>query len=49
MDPLEIISKYYKPGSKSHNILGTHCSAVSEKALKIYQNHKEFKTNNKIF
>ena len=41
MDPLHIISKYYKPGSKDYNILMTHCRVVADKALKIAQNHKE--------
>ncbi len=41
MDPLEIISKYYKPGSKAYNIVVTHCRVVADKALKIAQNHKE--------
>ena len=45
MNPLEIISKYYIPGSKAYNILVTHCSAVSEKALKIARNHKELHAN----
>ncbi len=41
MDPLEIISKYYKPRSKAYKILVTHCNLVTEKALKIAQKHKE--------
>jgi uncharacterized protein len=41
MDPLEIISKYYKPRSKAYNILVTHGRVVAEKALKIAQHHKE--------
>jgi uncharacterized protein len=41
MDPLQIISKYYKPGSKAYNILVTHCRVVADKALKIAQSHKE--------
>jgi len=42
MEPLEIISKYYKPRSKAYKILVYHSSLVADKALKIAQNHKEF-------
>jgi uncharacterized protein len=45
MDPLEIISKYYKPGSKSYEILVTHCKVVTEKALKIVHRHKELQAD----
>jgi uncharacterized protein len=38
---LEIISKYYKPRSKAYKILVGHSTLVTEKALKIAQNHKE--------
>jgi uncharacterized protein len=48
MDPLEIISKYYKPGSKSFDILVTHCKVVAEKALKIADNHKELQADTKF-
>jgi uncharacterized protein len=41
MDPLQLVSKYYKPGSKAYNILVTHCRVVADKALKIAQQHKE--------
>ena len=41
MDPLEIISKYYKPRSKAYNILVTHGKVVAEKAIRIAQDHKE--------
>lgn len=41
MKPLEVIAKYYKPRSKAYMILVTHCNLVTEKALKIAQNHKE--------
>jgi len=41
MDPLEIISKYYKPRSKAYNILVTHGHVVAEKALKIARQHNE--------
>lgn len=41
MDPLQVISKYYKPRSKAYNILVTHCRVVAEKALKIAEKHKE--------
>ncbi len=48
MDPLEIISKYYKPGSKSYDILVTHCKAVTEKALRIADQHKELLADSKF-
>jgi len=48
MDPLEIISKYYEPGSKSYNILVSHCEAVREKALKIANKHNELKPDLKF-
>ena len=38
---MDIIAKYYKPRSKAYKILVTHCNVVTEKALKIAQNHKE--------
>ena len=41
MKPLEIIAKYYKPRSKAYMIIVSHSSLVTEKALKIAQNHKE--------
>jgi len=41
MNPLDIISKFYKPRSKAYKILVTHSTMVTEKALKIAQNHKE--------
>jgi uncharacterized protein len=41
MEPLEIIAKYYKPKSKAYKILINHSRMVTEKALKIAQNHKE--------
>jgi uncharacterized protein len=41
MKPMEIIAKYYKPRSKAYNILVSHSKMVTEKALKIAQDHKE--------
>ena len=41
MDTLEIIAKYYKPKSKAYQILVSHSSLVTEKALKIAKKHKE--------
>lgn len=41
MDTLEIITKYYKPRSKAYQILVSHSSLVTEKALKIAQKRKE--------
>ncbi len=33
MDPLELIEKYYKPGSLAHGLLVAHSEKVAEKAL----------------
>ncbi len=41
MDPLDLISKYYKPKSKAYLILVSHSQAVAEKAIKIASNHPE--------
>ena len=41
MEPLEIIAKYYKPRSRAYKILVVHSTLVTEKALKIAQNHTE--------
>jgi uncharacterized protein len=41
MKPLDIISKYYRPNSKAYKILVGHSNQVTEKALKIAQDHKE--------
>lgn len=41
MDPLSLIAKYYKPRSKAYKILVCHSNLVTEKAMKIGQNHKE--------
>jgi uncharacterized protein len=35
MEPLDIISKYYKPGSISYEFLVTHSEKVAEKALAV--------------
>ena len=48
MKPLEIIAKYYKPRSKAYMILVSHSNLVTEKALKIAQNHKELLPDRKF-
>ena len=48
MKPLEIIAKYYKPRSKAYQILVNHSTLVTEKALKIAQNHKELLPDRKF-
>jgi len=41
MDPIVLISKYYKPKSKAYQILYGHSRAVTDKALKIALKHAE--------
>lgn len=41
MDPIVLISKYYKPKSKAYQILYGHSRAVTDKALKIALKHTE--------
>ena len=41
MDPLQIISKYYEPGSKGWYILIEHSKAVRDFSLEIAQKHTE--------
>jgi uncharacterized protein len=41
MDPIVLISRYYKPKSRAYEILVGHCSAVTAKALKIAEKHPE--------
>jgi uncharacterized protein len=41
MDPIFLISKYYKPKSKAYQILISHSRAVADKALKIALKHPE--------
>ncbi|MCX6227742.1 MAG: HD domain-containing protein [Bacteroidia bacterium] len=43
MEPLDIILKYYKPESKSYDILVNHSRLVADKALKIASNHANLK------
>ncbi len=45
MNPLQIISKYYEPGSKGWYILTEHSKAVRDFALDIAQRHPELKTD----
>jgi uncharacterized protein len=39
MEPLDLILKYYKPESKSYQILVNHSRLVADKALNIAANH----------
>lgn len=41
MEPLSVIQKYYKEGTKLYNIYFTHVSQVTDKALSIARNHPE--------
>lgn len=41
MDPLDIIHKYYKPGTKLYNIYLSHAYDVTNKALWVVQKHPE--------
>ena len=41
MDPIILISKYYKPKSKAYQILVGHSQMVAEKSIRIAQNHPE--------
>lgn len=41
MQPLDIIHKYYKPGTKVYDIYISHVTDVTNKALKIAQKHPE--------
>jgi uncharacterized protein len=41
MDPIVLISKYYKPKSKAYQILFDHSRSVTDKALKIGLMHPE--------
>jgi uncharacterized protein len=41
MDPLTIIRKYYKEGTKLYDIYMSHVTHVTEKALSIARNHPE--------
>lgn len=45
MNPLDIIKKYYIEGSDLYNILIDHSRDVTNKALKIAQNHPELNIN----
>jgi len=48
MDTIELISKYYKPKSKSYQILMSHSQSVTEKALEIALNHSELNPDAKF-
>lgn len=41
MNPLDIIAKYYSPGSEAYRILITHSRSVADKALDIARKHPE--------
>lgn len=48
MQPLDIIHKYYKPGTKIYDIYISHVTDVTNKALKIAQKHPELAVNVKF-
>jgi uncharacterized protein len=41
MDPLELLTTFYKPESRAYQILYGHSRAVSDKAVRIAMNHPE--------
>lgn len=45
MNPLDIISKYYKADCEAKHILVTHSRSVADKALAIARNHPEMHLN----
>lgn len=45
---IQIIEKYYPPGSLRHDIYLPHCVAVTELALKIARKHPELKADEEI-
>lgn len=45
---IEIIEKYYPPGSIRHNIYIQHCRAVTDLALKIARKHPELQADGEI-
>lgn len=45
MNPIEIIEKYYSPGSRIYDVLLSHSKLVAEKAVKIVQNHPELQAD----
>ena len=48
MDPLTIINKYYKAGTKIYDIYLSHCTDVTNKALAIVQKHPELAVDTKF-
>lgn len=45
MNPIDIINKYYEPGSKARHILIEHSKAVRDFALDIVSKHPELNAN----
>ncbi len=45
MDPLQVIDKFYPPGSKTHTILVNHSLQVSKKSLEIARNLADLNLN----
>jgi len=45
---IEIIEKYYPPGSMGYNIYLPHCVAVTELALKISRSHPQFQADEEV-
>ncbi len=43
MDPFELISEYYRPGTRLYDILVRHSELVAQKALKIAENVADLK------
>ena len=48
VEPLVLISDYYRPHSKAYHILVGHCQAVTHLALKIAQKHTELNPDMKF-
>ena len=48
MEPMKIIEKYYKPGSKTYHFLVTHGEMVAKKSLEIAENVKHLKPDLKF-
>ncbi|WP_085535091.1 HD domain-containing protein [Massilibacteroides vaginae] len=48
MNPLDIISNYYVPGSEAYHILVTHSRSVADKALAIAAMHPELQIDTRF-
>ena len=47
-DSIKLIEKYIEPGSKAHQILIAHSTAVKNLALKIAKHNPQFKVNSEL-